>query len=449
VNKGLVAFGVIPSNATDSFGETLGGLGSAIAIKRGTFKKSGTSFSGTLRTQADRGYNVVQTIDWQGRHHLLDFEFTPYTASTKLSYSQAKDTFKVTYKETIVYSERSGVPVSGLDPAAVRAPSGGDPQVPIAAATYPRLSLDAEGLVENSDGSFWVSEEYGPYIYHVASNGTILSAITPPAAVIPTIGGAVNFTAVIEPTTGRSANQGFEGLTASPDGCTLYALLQSALAQDGGGDKATNRYTRLFAWNVTKTSAPQLVGEYVVPLPQSKKPKTYAQSEIHYINPTQFLVLSRDGNGHGDTDSKSDYKSIDIIDISAATDIHGTNYDTTTAVAPKGVLASGVKPAQYTPFVSLVDSTQLQRFGLHNDGDFDETLIDAKWESLALAPAMDPAFPDDYFLFTVADNDFITLNGISLGQPYSAGDNVNTQIFVFRITLPAIARGSVEKSIGI
>ena len=57
-HQGLVAFGVIPSNATDSFGETLGGLGSAIAIKRGTFKKSGTSFSGTLRTQADRGYNV-------------------------------------------------------------------------------------------------------------------------------------------------------------------------------------------------------------------------------------------------------------------------------------------------------------------------------------------------------------------------------------------------------
>lgn len=30
----------------------------------------------------------------------------------------------------------------------------------------------------------------------------------------------------------------------------------------------------------------------------------------------------------------------------------------------------------------------------------DQTLIDAKWESLALAPIGDPAFPDDYFLFT-------------------------------------------------
>ena len=30
----------------------------------------------------------------------------------------------------------------------------------------------------------------------------------------------------------------------------------------------------------------------------------------------------------------------------------------------------------------------------------DQTLIDAKWESLALASCMDPAFPEDYFLFT-------------------------------------------------
>jgi len=31
----------------------------------------------------------------------------------------------------------------------------------------------------------------------------------------------------------------------------------------------------------------------------------------------------------------------------------------------------------------------------------DPTLLSAKWESLALAPAGDPKFPDDYFLFTV------------------------------------------------
>ncbi|KAG8959320.1 hypothetical protein FRC03_008165 [Tulasnella sp. 419] len=39
VNKGLVAFGLIPASAKDSTGDTLGGFGSAVAIKRGTFRK--------------------------------------------------------------------------------------------------------------------------------------------------------------------------------------------------------------------------------------------------------------------------------------------------------------------------------------------------------------------------------------------------------------------------
>lgn len=34
----------------------------------------------------------------------------------------------------------------------------------------------------------------------------------------------------------------------------------------------------------------------------------------------------------------------------------------------------------------------------------DETLIDAKWESLALAPVNDPAFPNDYFLITAVSS---------------------------------------------
>jgi len=57
--QGLVGFGVIPSNFRDSFGDTMGGIGSAIALKRGTWKRShdGT-YTGTLLVQPDRGFNV-------------------------------------------------------------------------------------------------------------------------------------------------------------------------------------------------------------------------------------------------------------------------------------------------------------------------------------------------------------------------------------------------------
>lgn len=103
---------------------------------------------------------------------------------------------------------------------------------------------------------------------------------------------------------------GFEGLTLSPDGRTLYALLQSATIQDGGSDKSTSRFTRLLAYDVSNPLIirPHLVGEWVVPLPLNKKGNTLAQSETHFISDNIFFVLARDGDGHGGDDNKSSYK---------------------------------------------------------------------------------------------------------------------------------------------
>ncbi|CUA76575.1 hypothetical protein RSOLAG22IIIB_06358 [Rhizoctonia solani] len=452
VNQGLVGFGYIPASARDSYGETLGGLGSAIALQKGTFKAgpNGT-FTGRLITQPDRGYNVETTIDWQARHHSFDFVFSPYYGKSELDFDTAAKTFSIQYKSTLLYSKAPGFLTSGLDAISSIPNTTTYPVLP--APDLTKLSVDAEGLVLNSDGSFWTSDEYGPYIYRFGANGTLLQAIQPPIAVLPTIDGKLNFTSDRSPDFGRDANQGFEGLTISNDGRTLFALLQSATIQDGGGDKDTNRYTRLFAWDISTSGSSHLIGEWVVPLPQSKKGKTYAQSEIYALTSTQFLVLSRDGHGHGDdgNDAKSDYKQADLFDISNATDIHGTKFDETTPVAPKGKLDKAVVPATYVPFVNYLNSTQLARFGLHNDEPTDRTLIDAKWESFALAPVLDAESPDDYFLITMADNDFITINGTALGKPYSAsyGQDVDTQILVWRITLPSVPRGSVSVSLGI
>ncbi|KAG8956580.1 hypothetical protein FRC04_000058 [Tulasnella sp. 424] len=447
VNKGLVAFGYIPADARDSTGDTLGGIGSAIALKPGSFTKaSNGTFKGTFVVQPDRGYNVDTTVDYQGRQHYVNFVLKPYYGSSSLSFADAAKTLQLSYKKTILYKERQGKATTGLDPVSVRPAQGIDPILPVPSVkTKNQISLDCEGLVLNRDGSFWISDEYGPYIYLFDHEGKLVRAIQPPTAFIPHIAGAVNFTSETNPDSGRAPNQGFEGLAASPDGHKLYAMLQSATMQDGGTDSTTSRYTRLLEYNIQKTP-PKLTGEWVVPLPQTKKQKTLAQSDIHYLDGKKFLVLSRDGHGNGDDTSQSDYKSVDIFDISGATDIHGTQYDNSTAVSPGGVLASNVVPATYTPFVSLIDNSQLGRFGLHNGGNFDQQLIDGKWESTALASCMDPKNPDDYFLFVGADNDFNTLNGTMVGQPYSTsyGRDVDNQFLVYRVTLPMVRRGSCQ-----
>jgi hypothetical protein len=42
-----------------------------------------------------------------------------------------------------------------------------------------------------------------------------------------------------------------------------------------------------------------------------------------------------------------------------------------------------------------------------------------------------------------SDNDFQTTKGVSVGQPYNAGIDLDSQFLVFRVTLPSVVRGSL------
>ncbi|KAJ7150764.1 esterase-like activity of phytase-domain-containing protein [Mycena filopes] len=455
VNQGLVGFGHIPSNFTESTGDTLGGIGSAIAIKFGSWQQlSNGSYTGTLVVQPDRGFNIISTIDYQARRHELQFVLTPYTGTAPLSFAAASQTLLLTYQNTTLVVERNDTKTSGLDPGDIRGAAPGfgttplaDPQMPIASTAEPHLSVDAEGIVANADGTFWTSDEYGPYIYLFSATGQLIQTIQPPAAILPMDKkGKLNFTANVDPATGRGANQGFEGLTLDPLTSTLYAMLQSATIQDGA-----LQFTRLLAYDVSSPAsgtAVPLVGEWVVPLPVSSSGKVEATSEIHFVADGVFLCLARDGNGHGGSGDNIKYKHADLFSIVNATDIHGTAFDSpSTPVAPKGKLSKKVVPATYVPFVDYADAAQLARFGLHNGDPDDNTLLDAKWESLVLAPVGADA-PDDFFLFTASDNDFLSTQGVSLGVPFDAGEDVDSQFLVFRVTLPGAGAG-VGKALGV
>lgn len=56
-----------------------------------------------------------------------------------------------------------------------------------------RMSMDPEGLAldtKTPGGGFWVSEEYGPFIYHFDAAGKLTQAIKPADAFIPIRKGA-------------------------------------------------------------------------------------------------------------------------------------------------------------------------------------------------------------------------------------------------------------------
>jgi len=56
--KGLVGFGFIPAAFQDSTGDTMGAIGSSMAIERGSWKKEDGKFTGVLVAHPDRGYNM-------------------------------------------------------------------------------------------------------------------------------------------------------------------------------------------------------------------------------------------------------------------------------------------------------------------------------------------------------------------------------------------------------
>ena len=455
VNHGLVGVGRIPADLRDGFGETFGS-GSAFAADPKTWIRTAEGYHGDFFLLPDRGYNVAGTTDFRARLYKLSIALNP--ASAGPSIAERQRSIVATLLGTTMLSDSAGQPLTGLDPAGggIRPAAAGFPDLP--QASTGRVSIDTEGLALMPDGSFFVGDEYGPYLYRFSGTGRMLAAIRPPDAFIPKRNGRDHFSSnnpgrdeqppqPENPDSGRQNNQGFEGLTLSPSGRLLIAALQSATRQDGGTSAPTRRYTRMLYYDIADLDHPRLVREYVVPLPVFEdaqgRPRIAAQSELLALDDTHFLLLCRDSdNGYGKKSAASRYRKIEILDTSKADNIANREWDGDVPLAPQGTLNGRIVPATLTPFIDINDNDQLGRFGLHNGEPNDANNLSEKWEGMALVPALDPANPRDFFLFVTNDNDFITQNGFQVEAPYKdpSGVDVDTVILAYRLTLPDMTK---------
>jgi hypothetical protein len=432
--KGLVGVARVPSNARDSLGETLGGFGSGMALVPGSWQGQGNRFTGKLAMLPDRGWNTQGTTDYRARLEYFDVALTPG--------------FTLTYDKTRLLTDASGTVITGLDPVSAAPAAGGLPELPRAANGH--VSLDSEAVALAPDSTIWVSDEYGPYIYHFDPSGKKIAAIRPPEAMIPRRQGMVNFSAGEtvkgQPQSGRQNNQGLEGMSIAPRSGHLFAITQSALVQDldAADAKASRRNVRLLEYDVRHK--PVLIHEYAVQLPlysDAKRSGVAAQSEMLALSDHQLFLLCRDsGGGFTAKRDASAYRIVNVIDTDGATDIAGKFDGATDSIAPGGILRPAINPVRLTPFLDINDNAQLARFRLHNGAPNDTNDLYEKWESMALAPAQDAKAPDDYFLFIGSDNDFITQDGMMAGKPYhdASGDDVDSLVLAYRVTLPTIDR---------
>ncbi len=164
---------------------------------------------------------------------------------------------------------------------------------------YDPNTIDAEGLVKLSDGSFWIGEEMGPSVLHVAADGRIVKRIVPSDAVDDYKGADTEIVGGLPAILSkRHKNRGIESMALSPDEQYLYFMLQNPLDNPDAQAYAQAKNTRLFKM---ERASGKLVGEYVYQLddPQSfaldpsDKQNAPRVSELSAIGSDRLLVLER------------------------------------------------------------------------------------------------------------------------------------------------------------
>jgi hypothetical protein len=199
------------------------------------------------------------------------------------------------------------------------------------------FDLDPESLVRAPDESFWIGEEFGPFLVHVAPDGRVLE---PPFGV-PGVRSPQNPSLRIadraraeQPT--LAASRGFEGVAISPDGSTLYALLEGPLSGDDARDLricvfdvARRAFTDTFL-RLRLEMPGQLVnlaglgdrsGAPVFPDAEAPPAGPVSIGELKAVNDRQLLLIERDNQGDGLAPPR--FKKIFLVDISKAAEQDG------------------------------------------------------------------------------------------------------------------------------
>ena len=197
--------------------------------------------------------------------------------------------------------------------------------------------IDSEGLAVMKDGTFWVSDEYGPHIVHFDRNGfelAILGHLRP--------------------------NRGMEGLTTTPSNRVLVGIMQSALHNPGKAEVKNESVTRILSFDLATGKTKQYLyrqgGNY------------WKNSEIRAIDEHRFLVDEHNGKN---------VKHVYLIDLRGATDVsdpvdsenglkvHGKAIEENTW---EELAAAGIKPVSKT----LVSDVK-------KDVDFQSSKFEGMW----------------------------------------------------------------------
>ena len=161
--------------------------------------------------------------------------------------------------------------------------------------------FDIESMQLAPDGTFWFGDEFGPFLLHTDEHGRLLEAPIP----TPGVKSPSNPTLQPGDTPNLANSKGFEGMAISPDGRTLYPLLEGPIAEDTAAGKPAD--LRIFEVKLGRRGPryTDAIRRYRLEHPAN------AIGDFIAVNEHQFLVIERDG-GAGPT---ARFKAIFLVDL--------------------------------------------------------------------------------------------------------------------------------------
>jgi glycerophosphoryl diester phosphodiesterase len=156
---------------------------------------------------------------------------------------------------------------------------------------------DPESLVEMPDGTFWIGDEFGPWLLHFSADGELLGApVELPEVVFSPVHPLVLSNAAL-PRLDRS--RGFEAMDLAGDEKTLVTILEGTVAGDTPKSLRLQRYDTL--------TGKWLPGTLIYALDAD----TVAVTEMSRIEGNRFVVIERD-ELEGDAAKAKRVYSIDL-----------------------------------------------------------------------------------------------------------------------------------------
>jgi hypothetical protein len=141
--------------------------------------------------------------------------------------------------------------------------------------------FDIESVREAHDGTLWFGDEFGPFLIHTDSEGRVLE----PPIELPGVRAPQN------PNLGAGtpnllSSKGFEGMAISPNGKTLYPMLEGALTTD-----ADQHRLRIFEFDLRAKAYTGRQWWYRL---EASSASGQAIGDLTSVDASRFVVIERD-----------------------------------------------------------------------------------------------------------------------------------------------------------